>query len=105
PSHFFLRNLNAATITNNALIPDSLILSAMTFVIFYRPKNTLTEQSVTFRFISTVVDGFWFDNFPARSFQYRLRRGQTDRNGSKITFYFAIFLVRHTLYLPLKQRP
>ena len=58
-------NLYAASVANDAFVPDAFVFTAMTFVIFYRTENTFAEQSVSLRLICTVVDGFRFQDFPA----------------------------------------
>ncbi len=42
-AHLFLSNFNTTTVADDALVADSLVLAAMTFVVFYRPKDPLAE--------------------------------------------------------------
>jgi hypothetical protein len=64
----------------------------MTLIIFYRTKNPFAEQTISFRLIGPVVDGFRLKDFPAGSLQNLLRRGQSNGNLGKIAaFYFGVF--------------
>ena len=67
-SYFLLSNFNTATVADNSFVTDSFILTAMTFPIFYRTENSLTEQTTPFRLVGSVVDGFWFHYFTTVSF-------------------------------------
>ncbi|MPM05098.1 hypothetical protein SDC9_51382 [bioreactor metagenome] len=62
---FLFSHLNTTTIADNTFITDTFVFSAMTFKIFGRTKNTFAEQTVTFRLISPVVDGFRFEYLTA----------------------------------------
>jgi len=57
-TYFLLSDLYTATVADNALVTDTLVLTAMAFIVFNRTKNTLAEQTVTLRLIRTVIDGF-----------------------------------------------
>ena len=56
-SYLLGSNLNAALLTDLALKANSLILTAKTFPVLSRAKDTLTEKTVTLCLESTVVDG------------------------------------------------
>ena len=57
-AHLLLCNFNTASVADNAFVTDTLVLTAMAFIVFNRTKNTLAEQTVTLRLIRTVIDGF-----------------------------------------------
>ena len=73
-------NFHTATVAHDALVTDSLILSAMAFVVLYRAENAFAEQTVALRLIGTVVDSFWLEYFSIRIFKNRIGRSQTNRN-------------------------
>src|SRR5690606_15234845 len=96
-TYFFLGYLHTTTVTYNALITNTFVFTTVTFIVLYRTKNTLTEQTITLRFVGTIVDRLWLCNLTARPLQDRFRRSQADRNRCEVTFNFIIFFVRHTL--------
>ena len=53
---------------DNALVTNFLIFTAMTFPVFARSKNLLTEKTIFFRFQCSIVDCFRFFNFTAGPF-------------------------------------
>ena len=63
-AYFFLRHFHTTTVTNDTFITDAFVFTAMALVILYRTENPLTEQTVAFRLISTVVDGSGFNTCP-----------------------------------------
>jgi hypothetical protein len=63
---FLFSNFYTASIAYDSLVADSFVFSAVAFVIFYRTKNAFAEQSITFRFVGTIVDGFGFQHFSIR---------------------------------------
>ena len=48
-------NLDAALVADNALVADSLVLTAVAFEILGRAENSLAEEAVAFRLERTVV--------------------------------------------------
>jgi hypothetical protein len=63
PSYIFSRNLHATTITNYPSISYPFIFPTMTFPIFCRAKYLFTEQTIFFRLIRTIIDGFRLQHF------------------------------------------
>ena len=57
-AHRRLGDLDAAAIADHAFIANLFILSAVTFPVLARTEDALTEQTVPFRFLRTVVDRF-----------------------------------------------
>ena len=56
-TNFLLGNLNTATVADDTLIADALVLAAGTLVILGRTEDTLAEQTITLRLVCTIVDG------------------------------------------------
>ena len=73
-SYFFLGNFNAATVADDTLITDTFVLTAMAFIVLNRAENTFAEQSIAFRFVSTIVYCFRFKNFSIGSLEDFLGR-------------------------------
>ena len=94
-TNFLLCYLNTTTITNDSLITDALVLSAGALVVLGRTENALAEQTITFRLVCTIIDGFRLCNLTIRIFQDLLRRGKTDGNLRKIILYLCIFFESH----------
>ena len=64
-AHLFLGHFHAATVADDALVTDTLVLTAMALIVLDRTKDTLTEQTVTLRLIRTIVNCFRFQNLTA----------------------------------------
>jgi len=71
-----MRNLNSAPVTNYSLKLGAFILSAGAFPVTLRPENPLTEQTVLFRTISTVVNRLRLANLTKRPATNIIRTGQ-----------------------------
>jgi hypothetical protein len=63
-THFLFCYFYTTTVTYNAFIADTLVLSTSTFKILYRAKNALTKESITLWLVRTVVDRFGLQHFP-----------------------------------------
>ncbi len=61
-------NFNAAAVTDNALVANSLVLSAMALPVLSGSENSLAEKSVFFRFKGTVIYGFGLGYLTVRPF-------------------------------------
>ena len=59
-------NFYTTTVADDTFITDTLVFTAMTFIILDRTKNALAEQTVTFGFVRTVINGFRLQNFTTR---------------------------------------
>lgn len=57
-AHFLLGHHNTTTVAHNPLVTDTLVLSAMAFIVLYRTEYLLAEQTVAFGLIGAVIDGF-----------------------------------------------
>ena len=61
-----LSRINTTTVADDTFITDTLVFTAMTFIILDRTKNALAEQTITFGFVRTVINGFRLQNFTTR---------------------------------------
>ena len=77
-TNFLLSHLYTTTVAHDALVADSLILSAVAFVVSHRAENALAEETIALRLVGTVVDGFRLEHFTERIVEYRVGRGQAD---------------------------
>ncbi len=80
PAHLLLCYFHTATVADNPFITNSFIFSAGTFVVFYGTENAFAEQTIPFRLIGSVVDGFRLQNLSIRSFQNGIGRSKPDGN-------------------------
>ena len=94
-TNFLLCNLYTASVADDSLITDTLVLAAGAFIVLSRTKNTLAEQAITLRLICTIINGFRFSNLTIRIFQDLLWRSETDGNLRKIILYLCIFFESH----------
>ena len=77
-ANFLLCYFHTATVAHDTFVTDTLVFSAGTFVILYRSEDPFAEQTITFRFVRTVVDCFRLQYFTIASFQDSIRGSQTD---------------------------
>ena len=78
-THAFTTNdragyFNTTLITDDALVADTFVLTAVTLVVFLRTEDLLIEESVLFRALGAVVNRFWLGDFTTRPFENALRR-------------------------------
>src|SRR5262249_46878959 len=59
-------DFHAALVTNHAAMFHPFVLAAQTLPVRDRPKNAGTEQAVSLRLESAVVDGFWLSHLAVR---------------------------------------
>ena len=71
-TNLLLSNLNTASVADNTLIANTLVLTAGALIVLCRTKDTLAEQAITLRFVGTVIDGFRLCNLTIRIFLYLL---------------------------------
>jgi hypothetical protein len=62
-SHSLTSNLRSCyfyttTLTDNALVSDTFVITTRTFIVLSWTENLLTEETTTLRTLSTVVDCF-----------------------------------------------
>ena len=85
-TNFATGYFNAAFVADNTFITNAFIFTAMTFPVFGRTKDSFAEQTVTFRFQSSVVNGFRFFNFTIGPSSDLVRRCQTNTHRLKIIY-------------------
>ena len=61
--HFLLGYLNSTSVADDPSIADALVLTTGTFIIFHWPEDPLAEQTITLRFVRTVIYGFRLQDF------------------------------------------
>ena len=83
-AHFGAGNFYAALLADDTLITDAFIFTAMAFPVLGRPEDLFAEQTVFFRFLRAVIDGFRLRYFTVRPFPDFLGRCHSDLNGVKI---------------------
>ena len=77
-THLGLGDLNAATLTDDALVADALVLTTSTLPVTGRSENALAEQAVLFRLQRAVVNGLGLFNLALRPATDIVSSGQTD---------------------------
>lgn len=100
-AYFLLSNFNTATVADDTLVPDALVLSAGALIVLCRTEDTLAEQTVALWLVGTVVDGLRFRNLTIGVLKNLLRRCQSDGNLAEITLYFIISFESHIFFLSL----
>ena len=97
-AHFLLRNLDATTVADNALVTYALVFAAGTLVILGWAEDALAEQTVALGLVGAVVYGLRLGNLAERALQYLLGRSQSDGYLGEITLYLGIFLESHIYF-------
>ena len=60
-TYFLLGYFHTASVADDTFVANTLVLTAMAFIVFGRTKNALAEKSVTLWLIGAVVDGLWLE--------------------------------------------
>ena len=94
-AHLLLGDLDAATVTDDALVADALVLATGTLVVACRAENALAEESVAFGLVRAIVNGLRFGYLTVGVLKNLLGRSQTDGNLGKIILYLCIFFESH----------
>src|SRR4029079_19789481 len=76
--NFGERDLDAALLTDDALVLHALVLAAQALIVLHRPEDAGAEQPVALRLEGAVVDGFWLFDFAMPPAQDLVRAGQRD---------------------------
>ena len=92
-------NLYATTITDNALITDTLVLAAMALVVLGGTENALTEQAVALGLIGTIVDGLGLEHLAIGVLENLLGGCKSDGYLGEVILHFGFFLESHILFL------
>ena len=72
-SHLFLSHLDTATVAHDALVSDTLVLTAGALVVLLWTEDALAEQTVALRLVGTIVDGLGFCHLAERALEDFLR--------------------------------
>ncbi len=81
--HAALGDLHTAAVADHTLETDFLVFAAGTFPVLGGTEDALAEQTVFFRFLRTVVDGFRLGHFPVRPPLDGLRAGKLNLDGAE----------------------
>ena len=79
-ANLLFSNSNTASFAHDTFVTDSLVLSAVAFVVLNRAEDALAEQTVALGLIGAVVDGFRFQHFTARHLENLIGRCKSYRN-------------------------
>ena len=86
-ANLLLGNLDTATVADDALVADALVLTAGALVVLRRTEDALAEQTVALWLIGAVVDGFGLGHLAKRTLEDLLGRCESDGNLRKIILY------------------
>ena len=68
-TNLLLCNLYTASVADDSLITDTLVLAAGALIVLCRTKNALAEETITLRLICSIINGFRLSNLTIRIFQ------------------------------------
>ena len=68
-TNLLLSNLYTASVADDSLITDTLVLAAGALIVLGRTKNALAEETITLRLICSIINGFRLSNLTIRIFQ------------------------------------
>ena len=94
-THSFTTNLgfcylNTAAFADFAFVTQAFVFTTVTLPVLGWTKDSFTEQTITFWFQGSVVDGFRFFNLTIRPFPDFFRRSQADFNRLEyVKFHFT----------------
>ena len=91
-AHLLLCHLHAASVADDALIADTLVLAAGTLEVLHRTEDALAEETVTLRLVGAVVDGLRLRHLTEGVLQNFLWRSQTDGDLGEVVLYLVVFL-------------
>src|SRR5262249_37624294 len=100
-THLRARDLHTALVTDDALMPHTLIFAACALPILGRSEDALAEESVLFRLERAIVDSFWLGHLAIAPGANLLRAGQADADGVKIVDFEHWLRLKATRYRTL----
>ena len=68
-TNLLLCNLYTASVADDSLITDTLVLAAGALIVLGRTKNALAEETITLRLICSIINGLRLSNLTIRIFQ------------------------------------
>src|SRR5207253_6936947 len=77
-AHLLPRHFDAATLADDALVTDALVLAAVALPVTGRPEDALAEETVTLGLERAVVDGLRLRDLAGRPVTDLLRRREPD---------------------------
>ena len=92
-AHLLLSNLDITSVADYSAVTDSLVLSAIAFVILGRAEDFLAEETVPLRLVGPVVDRFRLQDLSAGPFDNVLRRSKRDADSLEIALGFCFLIV------------
>ena len=63
PAHLLFSDFHTAPVAYDTPVADSLVFSAVAFVVLRRAEDLLAEESVPFRLVRPVVDSLRLEDF------------------------------------------
>ena len=90
-AHFLLGYLHAATLADDTFITDPFVFAAMALVILGRTEYTLTEQTIAFGFVRTIVNRFRFEDLTRGELHDLIRGRESNRNLGETGFSIFLF--------------
>ena len=99
PADFLFRHFDTASVADDSTVTDSLVLSAIAFVVLGRTEYFFAEESVSLRLVGPVVDRLRLQNLAAGSRRDVLRGGQRDADCREVALHFVLLIIesRHIL--------
>ena len=79
-------NFHTATVANDTLETDTLVLTAITFPVLHRSENAFTEQAIAFRLERTVIDRFRLGDFTIGPLTNQFRRSKVNGDFTIVVF-------------------
>ena len=64
-AHFLLRDFYSATVTDDATIADTLVLTTMALKVLDGTEDAFAEEPITLGLIGTVIDGLGLEHLTA----------------------------------------
>ena len=92
---FLFGDFDAATVADDALVADALVLTAVALVILYGTEDSLAEETVAFRLVCTVVDRLRLEHLAAGLLEDFLGRSQADGDLREGVLCFVFFSESH----------
>ena len=79
-----VRDFYSTLVTNDALVPDLLIFSTVTFPVLGWAEDFFGEETTLLWFLCTVVDGFWLRDFSVGPRADHFRGSEFETDGIKV---------------------
>ena len=98
-AYLLFGNLHTAAVAYDAAVANPLVFPAIALVVLSRTEDLLAEETVAFRLVCTVVDGFRLQDLSTTPFYDVFRRCQRDADRLEIALYLIISIIeiRHIL--------